>query len=432
MWFKHRNEMYRHLKEATPVIFRQALNAVEAEGLLPPSGDGEIVGRDMVCSPDDLRHLTKKFYGEQYDALPVGSYPQALDLAYRTCFCPAENGRRNGVYITPWEKHARLGASFGTPFPPWYDRLIFGGKGRGRTVCPGLSTVPVPFPGASYGNHGCTYRPVPLLLGLEPQASLQLLTATSEAYVQNLVGYTSLGYDSPGYGHRFVEGVPPLLAGLGELSNEFGVPYILNCHRSLPFLGPNIAGAGAALAIYDLAFWFGPQAGSLIVGAEPVVTCLRENCPPVQGALLTVQCTVLNHLANNKGSFASALDRTHAIVLQEMEKAPPRFLAGTLVSISQALAAVEINYEGTWSVTGGFPIFTEEDERENVNPLVMSLKGMGLRSLHALDGSIYVSPVKKGTQLGFLSDDEIRRDVKALLIILQTIGRHSGFLEPTS
>lgn len=463
MPFTYTFQMYRHLSGMVEAICTESYAEARARGLLrhtEETGQKPVPAKDAETGKDpesedpaalfeDMRKLVKEAYGDAYDVLSVSSPEAALYLAFTSAFSPPEDpgpAYRAG-YITLWEKHASVQAAFGCPFPPWYEKLIFSGRHRDpsyRSYSTPLTALVVPPQGAVYQNHGISYRPVPLLSRTEPEASLELLAVTAEAHVQTLAGFSSMGYDTPGYGCGIAHEskVPLLLKGIGELSDEFGVPYILNCHQGLPFLGPDISAIGATLAVYDLAARFGPAAGALIIGVEPFVRLLG-NVPAEAGTgtgrpldmteVLPVQYRVLNHIARNKTVLTNRINEAYSIVARELEEAPEKLRQGIQLSRSYANAAVELNYEGTWAQARGFPIFTEEDTRAGRNPIHRGVRQMGIQGIYSLDGSIYISPVKQYMPPGeFLPDEDIRANVKALLVLLEVTGRHSGFLEPKS
>ncbi len=458
--FTYTFQMYRHLSGMVETICSEAYAEAKIRGLLrhaeetdlgPIPAKGAQAGKDSESKDpaalfEDMRKLVKEAYGDAYDVLSVSCPGAALRLAFTSAFSPPEGPKpayRAG-YITLWEKCAPLQTAFGSPFPPWYERLILPGRhkdGSCRLDGAPLTALVVPPQGAVYQNHGISYRPVPLMSRTEPEASLELLAVTAEAHVQTLAGFSSMGYDTPGYGYGALDEsrVPLLLKGIGELSDEFGVPYLLNCHQGLPFVGPDISAIGATLAVYDLTARFGPAAGALIVGVEPFVRVLGEapaeagpgtGRPPNVTEVLPVQHRALSHIARNKAALINKINEAYSIAARELEEAPEKLSQGIQLSRSYANGAVELNYEGTWAQARGFPIFTEEDTLAGMNPIHRGLRQMGIQEIYSLDGSIYISPVKQDMPPGdFLSDEDIRANVRALLVLLEVTGRHSGFLE---
>ena len=165
-------------------------------------------------------------------------------------------------------------AGYGRPFPAKYkDLLADRGSTAGEMGFYGkrqnnLDVVIVPLPGAKYDNHGIKYWPVPLLLGVDPEAAREKLFQTAERHGEVLTGITSLGYDTPGYGYGVKDdaGVPKLLQYMAQLAREYNIPYVVDNAWGVPFLGTDISKLDADVMVYsmDKAFDLPPVAYQLL------------------------------------------------------------------------------------------------------------------------------------------------------------------------
>ena len=72
----------------------------------------------------------------------------------------------------------------------------FYGKRQNNT-----DVIIVPMEGAEYPVHGIKYWPVPLLTKVDVKKTLEKVAKVAERHAPYLTGFTSLGYESPGYGY---------------------------------------------------------------------------------------------------------------------------------------------------------------------------------------------------------------------------------------
>jgi hypothetical protein len=266
-----------------------------------------------------------------------------------------------------------------------------------------------------------------------------------------LAGFSSLGYDTPGYGYgeRDTEGVPVLQKGIGDLAADFNVPYVVDNAWGLPFVGHDPRKSGASVVIYSMDKATGAATSGLIIGREDVMVNIRKALgmygdrygttasygkaqyvilDPGKEALLT-QVAVLKELRDNPGFFTGQVDQLYGIVASEFGKASPKLRDGLIMSKSYNSMAIEVNYENTWKDHLGFPIFSIEDMYAGSHLLQAGLAQMGLIATIAYDANIFISP-GQGTcdDDGNLIPDKMRLAVRGLVALMELVGRHAGFL----
>ncbi|MGI6628208.1 MAG: hypothetical protein ACOX4K_07690 [Bacillota bacterium] len=482
--FKYKFQMYKHLQANTQNIYAEAKKAAEELGIGELKGQIGLTGAISGCPApmrknvleaitkgekqviplvrlvDEIREIVKDVYGDEYDACPVNTCEGGLWVTFDTLFAPPLTGRGDKYrarYIVPWEKHMHHQAGYGRPVPPKYKEIV---ADRGST--PGelgfsgkrldnLDVVIVPLEGACYPNHGIKYHPVPLLTEVDPEASLEVIAATAEAHAPYLSGFSSLGYDTPGYGYSIKDenGAAVLQKGIGELAREFDVPYVVDNAWGLPFVGHDPRHTGADVVIYSMDKATGSATSGLIIGREDVMVPIRRALgmhgdrwgttasygkaayvmlDPGKDALLT-QAVVLKDLRDNPELYTKQVDHLYEIVKSEIDKANPRLKQGLRITKSYNSSTVEINYEDTWKNGMGFPIFPIEDMYAGSHLLQTGCSQMGIIATISYDANIFISP-GQGTcdEEGNLVEDKMRLAIKGLVALMEIIGKYSGYL----
>jgi len=96
--------------------------------------------------------------------------------------------------------------------------------------------VIVKLEGADYAVHGIKHHPVPLLTGVDPEASIEKLALHAEIHESMLTGFTSLAYETPGYGYgaKDEDGTPLLQKFLADLAHSYDLPYVVDNAWGLP------------------------------------------------------------------------------------------------------------------------------------------------------------------------------------------------------
>ncbi len=411
---------------------------------------------------EEIRELVKSVYGDEYDAVSTSTCEAGLWLTYDVLFSPPMLGRGDNYrarYIAPYEKHLHHQGSYGRPFPGRFkdifaDRgttageLGFYGKRQNN-----LDTVIVPLEGARYDVHGIKYHPVPLLTGVDPEAAIEKIAMHAEIHESMLTGFTSLGYETPGYGYgvKGEDGCPLLQKYLADLAHSYDLPYVVDNAWGLPFVGHDPRKSGADVVIYSMDKATGAATSGLIIGKEEFLVPLRRamgmhgdrwgtpasygkaayvTFDPGKEALLT-QVQALRVLRDKPEVLTNSVDALERIVREEFEHLDPRLKDGIIISKSYNSRAVEINYEGTWKDGRlGIPIFSIEDMYAGTALLQTGCAQMGIIPTVAYDANIYLSPDLGTTDSkGNLIEDVARYGVKGLFRLMEIISKYAGILE---
>ncbi|MBO8168023.1 MAG: hypothetical protein H0Z35_02415 [Thermoanaerobacteraceae bacterium] len=410
---------------------------------------------------DQIRELVKEVYGDEYDAAATSTCEAALWVTFDALFTPPMQGRGDSYrarYIAPYEKHLHHQGSYGRPFPGRFkdifaDRgstpgeLGFYGKRQNNT-----DTVIVPLEGADYSVHGIKYHPVPLLTGVDPEASIEKMALHAEIHESMLTGFTSLGYETPGYGYgaKDEDGTPLLQKFIADLAHSYDLPYVVDNAWGLPFVGHDPRKSGADVIVYSMDKAAGAATSGLIIGKEEFMVLIRRalgmhgdrwgtpasygkaayvTFDPGKEALLT-QVQTLKVLKDNPEVFTKPVDDLERIIKEEFEALDPKLREGIIISKSYNSKAVEINYEGTWKDGKmGIPIFSIEDMYAGTNLIQTGLKQMGVIPTVAYDGNIYISPDLGTTdENGQLKEDIMRYGIKALVKLIEILCKYAGVL----
>lgn len=413
---------------------------------------------------DELRELVKEVYGDEYDAAPTSTCEAGLWVTFDSIFTPPLLGRGDNYrsrYIAPYEKHLHHQGSYGRPFPPRYkDILADRGTTAGELGFYGkrqnnMDTIIVPLAGARYDVHGIKYHPVPMLTGVDPEESVEIIGQHADIHAAFLSGFTSLGYETPGYGYsvKDEEGTPLLQKYLADLAHSYDLPYVIDNAWGLPFVGCNPNKTGADVIIYSMDKATGAATSGLIIGKEEYMVPIRRalgvhgdrygtttsygkaayvTFDPGKEALLT-QIQALKILKDKPEVLTKPVDDLEKIVQEEFAKInlPAHLKEGILISKSYNSTAVEVNYEKTW-MNGelGIPIFSIEDMYAGTNLFQTGCAQMGIIPTVAYDGNIYISP-GLGTcdEKGQLVDSSMRYAIKALVRLIEIVCGYAGIAE---
>ncbi|MBJ7600534.1 MAG: hypothetical protein DLM67_26730 [Candidatus Nephthysia bennettiae] len=486
--WKHRFQMYRHLQESAPQVYAEARRIATELGIdAGLKGNIGLTGAVSNCHAlltrrvseaieagarrvinnavldERIRVLVKDFYGDEWDAACINTCEAGLWVSFDALFTPPFTGRGTTYrarYLAPYERHLHHQGGYGRPFPPRYKDLF---ADRGTTAgelgfygkrMADLDVVYVPLAGGRYECHGLKYHPTPLLSQVSSSASLEALAAVAERHADSLTGFTSLGYDTPGYGYgeKDEEGTPRLQSGLAELARRYGVPYVVDNAWGLPFIGADPRRMGADVVVYSMDKAAGGPTAGLVVGREEVMVPIRRALgihgdrwgtstshgkaayvtnDPGKEAMLGVIAS-LEVLRDEPTSFIEALDQLHLIVREEFEKLPSGIREGWLMTRSLNSLAIELNYEGTWrDGEFGVPIFPIEDMYAGTHLLQAGMSQMGVVPTIAYDANILISPGLGTTdENGALQEDRARLAVRALMRLIEVVCTHAGVLAP--
>lgn len=484
---KFKFEMYRQLQQNIPALYAEARAVAEEivprdlkgkfgltgaisgcpaplrDDILKASEEGAREVIPLAKLVDEIRELVKGVYGDEYDAAPVSTCEAGLWVTFDCLFSPPMMGRGDSYrscYIAPYEKHMHHQASYGRPVPPRYkDFLADRGSTAGELGFYGkrqnnLDTVIVPLSGARYDVHGIKYHPVPLLTGVDPEQSREQLKKQAAIHSASLSGFTSLGYETPGYGYakQDAQGTPLLQQYIAEIAQSYNVPYVIDNAWGLPFVGCSPIRTGADVVIYSMDKATGAATSGLIIGKEECLVPIRRalgmhgdrygttasygkaayvTFDPGKEALLT-QIQALKVLRDNPEVLTAPVDALEKIVREEFASInlPPRLKDGLLITKSYNSTAVEVNYEGTWAGGEmGLPIFSIEDMYAGSNIFQTGMAQMGVIPTVAYDGNIYISP-GLGTcdSKGQLVDAAMRPAIKALVKLIEITAKYAGLI----
>jgi hypothetical protein len=411
---------------------------------------------------EEVREIVKDVYGDEYDAAVVSTCEAALWVSFDVLATPPFTGRGEAYrtrYIAPYERHMHHQAAYGRPFPGKYKDLY---ADRGCTAGElgfygkrhyNLDVIIVPLEGAKYECHGLKYHVAPLLMGVDPKKSLEKIEEVATRHASELSAFTSLGYDTPGYGYGVMdeEGVPLLQKGLGEMAKKFNVPYVVDNAWGVPFVGTDPRKINADIIMYSAdKSALGPTAG-LIIGKEDVMVPIRRALgihgerfgtgtshgkaayvtvdPGKEGLVGTI--AALKILRDRPGVIIKPMDQIYEMVLEEFEHIDSKIKEGLVISKSVNSGAVEINYENTWrNDEMGLPIFPIEDFYAGTEMLMNCIIRMGVIPTITYDANIFISPGLGTTdEDGNLLEKPMRYTIKAVARSLETIGRYSGFID---
>lgn len=483
MGFSYRFQLYRYLQQNAGRIYEEMRKAADEIGIPPElrgkfgltgaisgapaplrrdileaseKGAGEVI--PLARLVDEIREIVKDVYGDEWDVCPVNTCEAGLWVSF-DCLCTPPNlGRGDNYrarYIAPYEKHLHHQGAYGRPFPPRYKDIL---ADRGCTAgelgfygkrLNNLDTVIVPLPGARYPNHGIKYYPVPFMLDVDPEASRAALAEAADRHRDLLTGFTSLGYDTPGYGYgvKDEKGTPVLLKHIGELARRYNVPYVVDNAWGLPFVGTDPRAIGADVMVYSMDKASGAATSGLIIGREDVMVPIRRALgmhgdrygtiasygkaayvtqDPGKEALLT-QIQALKVLRDRPEVLTRPVDDLEAVVREELAALPEKVRAGLVVSKSYNSGTVEINYERTWEDGIGLPVFSIEDMYAGSHLIQTGLSQMGIIPTICYDANIFISPgMGTSDPEGNLIPDRMRLAVRGLVRVLDILARWAG------
>jgi len=483
--FKYRYHLYRHLKQSLPKILEEARKAADeigipkewrgkfgltgaisgCHGLISKEVDEAIsaVAREVIPNrvfADEIRDIVKDYYGDEYDALLVSTCEAALWLSFDVLVSPPFTGRGDKYrtrYIVPYERHLHHHGGYGRPFPPQY-KDIFADRGctAGELGFYGkrledVDVIIVPMAGARYTVHGIKYHPTILLSGVKAEETAKRIRQVAEQHIETLAGFSSLGYDTLGYGYgeKDENGAPILQKKLGELAEEFNLPYIVDNAWVVPFIGTDPRKIGAWVMTYSMDKAAGAPTCGLIIGREDVMVPIRRamgthgdrygtwssygkaayvTFDPGKEALAGA-IAALKALKEKADKFKRNVDRLYEITVEEFSNLDSRIRHIFKISKSYNSGAVEVNYDDCWEKGVPFPIFPIEDMYAGTNILQIGTDAMGIIQTIAYDGNIFIS-LGLGTtdENGDIIEDKTRLAVRGLVKLIEIVAKYSNVL----
>ncbi|HEY3367354.1 MAG TPA: hypothetical protein VGK74_20040 [Symbiobacteriaceae bacterium] len=483
--YSYKFQMYKALQMATPQIYADAKKAADEIGIPKEirgkfgltgaiSGCPAPLRRDIMEASEKgateviplaslvekLREVVKSVYGDQWEPIPVSTCEAALWTSFDTLFTPPNLGRGDNYrtrYIVPLEKHLHHQGGYGRPFPAKYkDQVADRGTTAGELGFYGkrqnnLDTVMVPLEGADYSVHGIKAWPAFQLTKVNAEASAKRIAKVAAEQVTMLSGFSSLAYDTPGYGYgeKDAKGTPVLQKRIAEIAKSYNVPYVMDNAWGLPFVGTNPNEVGCDVMCYAMDKATGAATSGLIIAKEDVGTQLRRalglagdrygttasygkaayvTFDPGKEALLT-QIAALEALRDRPQLLTKPVDDLYKIVTEELKALPAALRDKLLVTKSYNSTTVEINYEATWADGQmGLPIFPIEDMYAGSNIFQTGCAQMGIIPTIAYDGNIFISPgLGTSDYEGNLMEKETRYAVKGLIALLDIVAKFVGF-----
>jgi hypothetical protein len=412
--------------------------------------------KNLIDCVEEIRVVVKVEYGEDYDAVPINSCEAALWASLDTLAAPPLAGRGDNYrtrYVALYESHSEHQVSYGRPFPPRYkdifaDRTNIAGElgALGRRLN-NLDVIVTPIEGARYEAHGIKSFIVPLLTTANAARTKRQLARVIERHVDMVAALVSLGYDSPGYGYgEKRDGVASdLKVAMGALAAEYGIPYIVDNARGIPFMGAHPKKLGAGLVLYSMDKVAGAPISGLIVGrneyAIPLQRVVGWHSERYGGGTMTYgkgafasfdpgrealigQLAALQWIRKNKRVIRDSVDQAFAILREESAPLVKEYGDGIVLSRSYNGGAVELNYVDTWAARRtGIPIFSTEDKAAGMNLIIAGLATLGVLPPSPDEGNV-VMTFGRGLldEDGRLIADRTRIAMRALVVVLQTLG----------
>jgi hypothetical protein len=484
--FKYRFQMYRHLQENIPNIYAEAEKVADEIGI-PKDLRGKfgLTGAISGCHglpfkevrqaeaeygekiipnkffDEEIREIVKDVYGDDYDGVAINTCEGALWVSFDVLATPPMQGRGDNYrsrYMVPYEKHLHHHGGYGRPFPGKYKDLLadrgntagelgFYGKRQNNLDC-----VIVPLKGANYDCHGIKYHPCIQLSEVDPEASIKVFQENAERHAISLTAISSLGYDTPGYGYKVKDegGTPILQKLLGQLAQDYNVPYIIDNAWGAPFVGTDIRKINGDIITYSMDKAASSVTAGLIIGKEPLMVDIRRalgvhgdrwgtgtshgkaayvTVDPGKEALVGVIAS-LKVLRDYPERIKNPVDQLYQITKEEFANINEKIRDDFEISKSYNSSAVEINYEKSWKKGGSrIPIFSIEDMYAGSNIFQSGMNQMGIIPTIAYDGNIYISPGLGTTDNdGNLIEERARWTLQGMVRLIEITCRHVGVL----
>ncbi len=416
----------------------------------------------LVTYIDRVRDMVKDFYGDDYDATVMSTAEAALWVSFEALVTPPTLGRGSSyraAYIAPYERHLHHQGGYGRPFPPKYkelfsDRGVTSGElGLSGKRLSNLDSLIVPLEGARYPAHGIKYHPVPILTEVDPDASAERMRTVAERHIDRLAAFTSLGYDTIGYGYNIKDkdGTPMLQKLIGELAMKYDVPYICDNARGTPFLGTDPRKNNADVMMYSMDKAAGGPTCGLILGKEDVMVPVRKAmgvhgaregtsssfgkaayvmADPGKEALAAV-VVALENIIERGDVMEENVKQMHKTVKEVTSESNLMKQDGWRITPTINGMAVEINYADTWKGSDwGMPIFSIEDMYAASNLIQRGTPQLGIRPPLCYDGNLFLVMGQANLDSeGRLLPDVVELCVRGLVATLETIAEWASKME---
>jgi hypothetical protein len=409
---------------------------------------------------DELREVIKDVYGDEYDGAAVNTCESGLRVCFEILFAPPtmrKGDAYRGRYIAPYGEDFDFMVAYGRPFPPKYKNIFIdrsasagelGVEGKSLT---NLDSILVRLVGTKYEAHGIKFNTVPLSTRTDAHKSIERMAEVAARHAESLVGFESIGYDTPGYGYseKDENGIPILKKLIGQLAAKYDVPYLVDSASCLPVIGLSPKDVGADVMVWSMDKAARAPISGLIVGKEEAMIPVRKGlglggqrygelsshskalfslCDPGRDAVVGLTA-VLKTLRDNPKKITNPVDKFHDIVVEEFSSLKPRrFRDKLIITKSYTSGGTELNYEHTWDDGEfGIPIFTIEDAFANTNLFALAQEEMGVYPATIYSGNIFLGP-GLGTmdENADLNEEYTRLGIKALVRSVEIVCKHAG------
>jgi hypothetical protein len=433
---------------ARPGYLRTDMIRRIAEGACGPTG--------LDAIGENIRQVVKEAYGDHYDAVSFCTCEAALWASLETLAAPSMVGPGAGDrtrYIGLHELYAQHHLSYGRPTPPLYkdflsDRLQTAGElgVLGRRLS-GLDVVIVPVAGARYEVHGIKPSVVSLLTDADPAATGKAVQEVIEGRGSPVTAITTLGYETTGFGRgaKADDGTAALMVAMGEIARRYGVPYIVDKARGVPFLGSHPDAYSADVVLFSMDKVAGALTSGLAIGREDRLIGLRRAMgvhserfggspphgkgryaafDPGREALVS-QLAALEWIRDNTDLIEANAERLHQIAVEAFAALSERYPSAILIENTVDTGGVEINYTRTWNGDGfGIPLFTNEDAVAGTNLIANGLAQLGIHPPGGEEGNLIVTP-ERGLldEDGVLIEDRARVALTGLAQVLEVLSK---------
>ncbi|MBI9044333.1 MAG: hypothetical protein JEZ06_07595 [Anaerolineaceae bacterium] len=485
--WKFKYQMYKHLHANMGAIFQEAQEIGKELGINSDykgkigltgaiSGCHGSLNKEVARKMDEaafkvissasldesIREVVKDVYGDEYDAALVSTCEAGLKVSFEVLCMPPIIGigdNYRGRYIAFYERFLHHPGAYGRPFPPKYKDLLAeqgetsGEYGLQAKRVYNLDTVLVKMAGAKFGSHGLKNHPIPNLLHVNGEETIAKVKKVSHIHADSLVGFTSLGYDTPGYGYgdKTEEGIPIIQRGLADIAQSYDVPYIVDNAWGAPFIGADIRKVGADIMVYSMDKVTGSPTCGLIIGKEEPMVQIRRavgihgtrygalsshgkaayvTMDPGKEALIGA-LTALQIMKEEPSIAIKSFKRLFEIVEEEFQNLNPALANGWTIFPSNNSLAVELTYHDTWKEERfGIPIFSVEDMYAGTNLIQMCLSHMGVMPTITFDGGFWISNgLGNLDENGNLLEEPTRLAIKALFKSVELVSKYAGLLD---
>jgi hypothetical protein len=409
---------------------------------------------------DELREVIKDIYGDEYDAAVTNTCEAALRVCFETLFAPPTLRKGDAYrarFIAPYGEDYDFMAAYGRPFPPKYKNLFIDRSGSAGELgveakcLPNLDSIFVRLIGTKYEVHGIKFNPVPLMTGTDAEKSIERIAEVAERHADLLAGFESIGYDTPGYGYgeKDESGIPKLKKLIGQLAEQYDVPYLVDSASCLPVIGLSPKDIGADVMIWSMDKAARAPISGLIVGKEEIMVPVRKSlglggqrhgevsshskavfslCDPGRDSVVGLTA-VLKTLRDDPDKIKRPIDKYHDIITEEFSSLKPsRFRDKLIITKSHTMGGTEINYERTWQDGKfGIPIFTSEDLFIKAHPIASAQEEMGIYPALIYSGNIFMGP-GLGTldENAELNEEYARLGVRSLVRAVEIVCKYAG------